>query len=289
MMMLKRWPLASFFLLAYACTWWIVPLRSSSFPVFPYGPDVGLLIVVALTAGRSGIRRILASLIQWRANPKWYAFAVAVPLAICLTSVYVMRLRGVPDAALPGPSSAVEFILILPVMILIGGPLGEEPAWRGYVLPILQRRHRPLLAVLILAAGHTVWHLPLFFANDPPPVGPFVVDLLSGGVVLAWLMNCTGRILLPIILHGAHNMYQQAFLSHFTGADLVDVQWLTAAGWTLVALLIIWRTRGTLAPAGQPPLSVPLHQRAPAPSAPPAVPVNEGSGSEPRPETNARL
>jgi len=92
--------------------------------------------------------------------------------------------------------------------------------------------------------------------------------------VLAWLMNCTGRILLPIILHGARNMYEQAFMSTFTGSDLVNVQWLTAAGWTLVALIIIWRTRGTLAPAGQRALTVPLHQSAPAASAPVPMPAS---------------
>jgi membrane protease YdiL (CAAX protease family) len=261
MRFLKDRPLVSFFLLVYACTWWVVPFGSASFPIFPYGPDVALLIVVGLTVGRSGVRRILVSLKQWRAHPKWYAFAVLVPLGIALPSVFAMRLLGAPASAMPGLSSALEFVVILPIMILVGGPLGEEPAWRGYVLPVLQQRHRAIVAVLILAGGHIVWHLPLFFTSDPPPVGPFVLDLVAGGVVLAWLMNSTGRILLPIVLHGAHNMYQQAFMSDFTGADLVNVQWLTAAGWAVVALIIIWRTRGTLAPAGKQPITVPIHQQ----------------------------
>jgi hypothetical protein len=47
-------------------------------------------------------------------------------------------------------------------------------------------------------------------AGDPPPVAPFIIELISGGVVLAWLMSSTGLILLAVIMHGTHNMSQQA-------------------------------------------------------------------------------
>jgi uncharacterized protein len=251
-----------YFLLAYACTWWVVPFGSDDFPVFPYGPDVALFLLVGACVGRSGIRRILSSLKQWRAHPKWYLFVIVTPTVLGLAATYGTRLFGSSSAAMPGPSSAFEFIVLIPIQILVGGALGEELGWRGYVLPALQRRHRPLVAVLILGVGHVVWHVPLFFTSEPTPYVPFTVELLAGGVVLAWIMNSTGRITLAILLHGVHNATQDAFMGGLHGADYVALNWLTAVGWAAVAVIIIWRTHGTLT-SGQPaPFTVPLYEPA---------------------------
>jgi membrane protease YdiL (CAAX protease family) len=267
MTLLGRHRLLSLFLLAYLLTWWIVPLGSNDFPVFPYGPFLALLLLVGLTSGRDGIGRVFASLLNWRARPTWYAFALLVPVAIAWSAMCLARLLGAPASAMPGPSSTLEFVVVLPIMIIVGGPLGEELAWRGYALPVLQQRHRPLMAVVLLGAAHAIWHLPLFFTNDPPAPGPFLLGLLSGGVVLAWLWNSTGSIVIPILLHGANNMAEQAFENGFTHADAVHLQWLTAAGWAVVALTVIWRTHGTLAPAGARPVTVPIdEQPQPAPT-----------------------
>ena len=58
--------IACYFLPAYACTWWVVPLGSDSFPVCPYGPDMALFLLVGVFLGRSGVRQILTSLTDWR-------------------------------------------------------------------------------------------------------------------------------------------------------------------------------------------------------------------------------
>src|ERR1019366_4047106 len=47
-------------------------------------------------------------------------------------------------------------------------------------------------------------------AGDPLPVAPFIIELIRGGVVLAWVMSSTELILLAVIMHGTHNMSQQA-------------------------------------------------------------------------------
>ena len=257
---IARWPLISFFVLTYLLTWWIFPLGVPGFPVFPFGPDAAVLIVVALTAGRTGVTRVLASLLRWRAAPRWYALALLLPLLITLPAVFSMPALGAPTSALPSLTDAVLYLAVLPLAILIGGPLGEELGFRGYALPILLQRHRPLVAVAILGAAHALWHLPLFFTADPPPPAAFVLGLLSGGVVLAWLLNCTGNIVLVMILHGGANTAQQQFMAGFTDTDSTHVQWLTAIGWALTAALIIWRTRGTLTPPGGPAFAVPVHQ-----------------------------
>lgn len=242
--------LAAFFMLAFAATWWIVPLHIDGFPLFPFGPDVALLVVIAVTEGRAGLRRLAARLVAWRAPASWYALALLLPVAITLLAVFATALLGAPAPALPRPGDALEFVVVLPLAIFVGGPLGEEPAWRGYALPLLQRRFAPWAAVLVLGLFHAGWHAPLFLTNDPPSLAPFVIELLAGGVVLAWLVNSTGRVLLAVLMHGAHNMSEQAFVHGLTGADLATVQRLTALGWSMAAAVVVWRTRGALVQTG---------------------------------------
>ena len=71
-----------------------------------------------------------------------------------------------------------------------------SPRWYAFAMP---------LAAVIAA--------PTVFAMSPVtlcPSPPFIIELISGGVVLAWLMSSTGLILLAVILHGTHNMSQRA-------------------------------------------------------------------------------
>ena len=179
--------LTLFVLLTYALSWWVLPLHVPGFPVFPYGPDIAALVVVGFTAGRPGCRELIGRLRRWQVPPRWLVLAVGLPASIALAAVAALRLVGGSSTPIPGPGSLLEFVLVLPLMVLIGGALGEELGWRGYALPSLQLRHHPLAAVGILTLVHLVWHLPLFFVNDPPLLVPFAAELAGGGLVLAWI------------------------------------------------------------------------------------------------------
>lgn len=256
---IRRWPLTSFFVLTYAFTWWIAPLAVPGFPVFPFGPDLAVLVVVGVVAGRPGVRRVLSSLKHWRAAPRWYAVALLLPLLITGAAIAAMRLSGASNVALPSVTDAALYLLVLPLSVVLGGPLGEELGFRGYALPTLMRRHPALLAVAILGCGHLLWHLPLFFAADPPPPAAFALGLLAGGVILAWLLNCTKNIVLVMILHGGFNASQQQFLGGYTGAASERAQLYVAVGWLAVAAVVVWKTRGTLLPHPGAPTAPPLH------------------------------
>jgi hypothetical protein len=46
-----------------------------------------------------------------------------------------------------------------------GGPLGEEPGWRGFALPRMQARDGALRGTLLLGVLWTFWHLPDFLTS----------------------------------------------------------------------------------------------------------------------------
>jgi uncharacterized protein len=155
---------------------------------------------------------------------------------------------------------------------LLGGPLGEEPGWRGYALPRLQQRWGPWRAALGLGVIWTCWHLPMFFNPQwpHPPFGIYLGLMVSLSVLLTYATNMARWAVLPaILMHAAFNtvsLYIPAFLEGVeTSADRGVWQLVAAAGKALgmkpfgldygslltavavgVALLFLVVTRGRL-------------------------------------------
>ena len=57
--------------------------------------------------------------------------------------------------------------MYVPVLLfqMVTTGLAEEPGWRDFALPRLQRRFSPIIAALILGPLWGVWHLPLFLTD----------------------------------------------------------------------------------------------------------------------------
>src|SRR3569832_472460 len=105
---IKRHPLATFFVLAYALSWWgwaLGTLIPASVPYVPYpffapGPLLAALVMLALTAGSPGLRALAASMLKWRVGWRWYAAALGIPLAVMLCAVVGNVLLGAPAPSL---------------------------------------------------------------------------------------------------------------------------------------------------------------------------------------------
>ena len=98
-----------------------------------------------------------------------------------------------------GPTlAAIAFMLIL-------GPM-EEFGWRGFAMPLLQRRMAPVWAGLVLGVIWGVWHLPAFFLSGTPQSEwsfmPFFVGAIAISLILTPMFNAArGSILLPALFH----------------------------------------------------------------------------------------
>jgi membrane protease YdiL (CAAX protease family) len=240
----KRHPLIAFFLLAYALTWWasiVYAFYPNPFPVFPYGPFLAAIIVLGLTTGKSGIKQLLRRIVLWRVGLRWYAIALFLPIVLAVVAVYLNVLLGAPAPTLGELGSWPGLLIVFPLTLLIGGPLGEEPGWRGYALPRLQTGRSALAASLILGALIALWHLPLLLTSEEPvPAAAFFPEIIAGMIVISWVYNNTqGSVLLAVLIHTSHNAIEGFFGGMFSGADLTALYWLLAGVWVVAAVVVV--------------------------------------------------
>jgi len=144
-------------------------------------------------------------------------------------------------------------------MVLIGGPLFEEPGWSGFALPRLQRLHGPLAGGLILGSLWALWHLPGYLIpsqdlTDIPPRGTvldfvvFALALIGLRLIMQWVFNNTrGSVLMAILVHASWNTFYSAALIQLFPAHSVLGSYLnlTIASCVL-AVVIVALTGGRL-------------------------------------------
>ncbi|HEU5098606.1 MAG TPA: CPBP family intramembrane glutamic endopeptidase [Roseiflexaceae bacterium] len=241
---IRRQPLLTFFVLAFAFSWWGWPLyaaQMSPVPIFSPGPCIAAFVVTALTAGRLGVRDLIHRMLRWRVGLRWYAVALALPALIAATATLFNTLFGATPrwpAQIDGWTDlALTFALNL--LVPAFGGAWEEPGWRGFALPHLQVSRSPLRASLLLSVVGVLWHLPLFLSGDIQY--PDIVLIPGVYIVLAWIYNRTGSsILLVMLTHAANNTISGDFFSQmFSGADAVRQAWLVAVAWGIVAFLVV--------------------------------------------------
>ena len=134
--------------------------------------------------------------------------------------------------------------------LLVGGPLGEELGWRGFALPLLQRRRGPLGAALLVTPIRAVWHVPYFLTittyrdMTPPAYIGFVFGLACGSIVLTWIYNRSGgSILACAVWHGLFNVATGAVTANGPVAAMTSMLVILQA-LLLVALEMRARSRG---------------------------------------------
>jgi len=227
----RRHPIVSFFVLAYAISWGGLLIEAVSF--LPSGPFFAALIVIPIAWGRAGMREFGSRLIRWRVRWYWYAVALGLPLAVHATYVG-LNVAGGSDVPSMTLNSLTTFLVLFAVRLVnpADGPLGEHPGWNGVALPGLQSSHSPLFAATVLGVLVAGWHLPTFFLEE----GPLQPTTLVAGFVTTmavtywytWLFNHTrGSILLVVAAHSVEGSIQY------------DLGWTIMSIWVVVAVGLV--------------------------------------------------
>ena len=242
----RRYEVVIFFAFTYLIAWSTLPFGTFG----AYAPIVSAVVVVLIAEGLPGLARIGRRLIQWRVNWIWYAAAIVLPLLVHAVAIGLNMAAGAPapSGAQFQPWYAVLLLFGLRMVNPTDGPLGEEPAWRGFAQPRLQSRWSPLVSTAVLGLLITGWHMPLVFMPQFDLAFPDIATTVVVTFWYAWLFNRTGgSVLLPLIAHVTEGCVNtQALWSAGPDADRHAWMWLISWGLLVVALLIFdrksWRT-----------------------------------------------
>jgi membrane protease YdiL (CAAX protease family) len=243
---LRRFPVASFVAVSYLWSWWpwlAAAARGEAAPgIDPFGPAVAALLVVAALEGRAGIARLLRACVRWP-GVVGVAIALGLPVVLSLGAAALAVALGSPRPPPEALARWPEAIAAFPFVLVLAGPLGEEPGWRGFLLPRLRAGRSELDAALRVGALWAAWHLPLMLGPARAQWLPLALGIVAASVVLAALDRRTGgSVLAAMLLHASQNTVGGEFLGTlFTGADAVRLAWLRAAAYVLVALAIVAR------------------------------------------------
>ena len=193
---------------------------------------------------RQGVHNLLHTLNLRQTRVGWYWFVIAVglyPMIILLGNAISGGLgMPVPEPKAAGPwyLLIIDVLLVFGVTLFGGGGL-EEPGWRGFALPNLQKRYTPLRSSLILAVIWAFWHWPMFwfgvFGGGPLGVFAFLIGVAPVAILFTAVFNRTkGNLPVVILLHTSINV---------TPIFLPVTSLASGLWWLLILCIMIWMWR----------------------------------------------
>jgi membrane protease YdiL (CAAX protease family) len=222
-------PLILFFLLAYLWSWtiWLaVPAIAQRIGI---NTDLGLFEIAVIVIGACG-PTMAAFITRWlgcrdlRICRVWTGTRpLLAGLALGFALLFLATLVAPALALVQASPHSLHWSALLRwssytvnYSTLIGGPLNEEPGWRGFALPRLQERFGYVLATMILALLWAGWHLPLFQIPGWSSASPaqFFLTLVGISFLLTAIANFSKfNVLAAVLFHAFFN----------TSAGLVNV------------------------------------------------------------------
>ncbi len=205
---------------------------------------VGGWVISSAYAKNSKIRNRMLSIMPWKNLDKWLIFGIFFYPGLILIAWLLASLTGmdIEYPALWGSPILETLPLYILTFVLVGLTQGgmEEPGWRGFLQPELQKRFSPLVAALIVSVFWSLWHLPLYLN------GTYQGDLVSGmiggwifrillSIFLAWFYkHSKGNLFLMIYLHTCFNV----MVNFLPTSDL----WLTVL-WLVIVIFIVFKDK----------------------------------------------
>lgn len=263
--LMRQHPLFFYFVMAIGFSWVYelplinllhLPLMPWLIPVPIVGPTLAAFIMTGLVEGKAGIARLLHRYLLRSVGVQWYLIVlIGLPVLILLS--FLTYPGAIAAFHAPALTFGITYLFTYIAVFFFGGPFFEEPGWRGFALPRLQRSFGPLVGTLILGVLWGLWHFPLFFIPGYNGAGTgfigigipfvtFVIAVTAMTVIFTWVFNnVRGSLLLMMLLHASINT-GALFPTFFPSISPVSLSLMLYAFWVAAALIIIGATRGRL-------------------------------------------
>lgn len=224
-----------FFALVYLLTlpWWLLSLfvkfdgLPDNLPVTDIGatfmPALAALILVFRDAGVSGVKALLARVLDWHKikSARWLGVVLMLPLGLYCLTYFLMRMAGLPLSA----SFILTPALVFAFPLFMLAAAGEELGYTGYATDLLQHRYSALMSGLIIGVPWALWHLPSMIqvGQGPALIIWGLLATVAFRVIYVWLYNNAGGSLFAIILfHAVANTGRSAFPGGRAAYELSD-------------------------------------------------------------------
>jgi membrane protease YdiL (CAAX protease family) len=166
-----------------------------------YIPAVLAVLLVRLGGEADDHRAFRRRLTTWRIGWRWYILGLLIVPSAYLAGVALATFWG---GVFP---LHLERFALLPLFLITN--FGEEIGWRGYALPRLQQHFNSLVSSVLVGVGWAAFHWVALAQNPSQPWGYVVVgsgSLIAMSVVMTWLFNHTGSVVLMVLLHATYDV-----------------------------------------------------------------------------------
>lgn len=175
-----------------------------------FGPAIGGLIVTTIAYGKKGFQGLWRRIITIKVNVWSYLFALLFVVIVTGISVLVFVPFNNEAIQFGGIDSLANFLLYFVIIFFLGGPLGEEIGWRGFLQPELHKKFTPLISSLFIAVVWIIWHLPLFWLEGAAQKGDSIINfailVVCMSFLFTWLfLNAKGSVFLALLFHTSIN------------------------------------------------------------------------------------
>jgi deazaflavin-dependent oxidoreductase (nitroreductase family) len=199
------------------------------------------VVMIGVTQGKAGYRRLGRRLVRWRFGAIWYVLALAPVLIYAIAAVlWTVEGEGSPNLDF----ATIRTILFslssgLLVSLFLRGALGEEIGLRGFALPRLQEQMTPARASLIVGVGWALWHLPALLDAEPGAAIAFGVLVMGLSFTFTWIFNGSGGSLIPPLLFHATQNWEDGFEAVFPSIVGSDWETFAAMGTALLSVVAV--------------------------------------------------
>ncbi len=229
-------PIILFFLLTFAISWgWsfliyflpdvyyaqsygsVIGILATLFVgIQAFGPTIAAIITTIYFEGKNGLKQYAKSLTKFRVKYYWYLLVFFLPIFAYSSPIIV-------NIAIGNPSNndyfntnlwGITFATI--TSNLFFAALAEEPGWRGFALPKMNRHFRPIISGIAIGVIWAFWHLLHYVlgGRDWSSFPQFIFTVTVISCIYTWIYLKTKSIPLMVIFHVMHNLTNTVFINY---------------------------------------------------------------------------
>ncbi len=206
--------------------------------VAEFGPMLSIIVIVvaaAISLFFSPLNRRLSvpgtAGTSRRPGGLWILLSVVLLPSLFLLAWLFVNLQGERweiSTLQNGPGGLAWFATVaFAHNLVLGGSLGEEIGWRGFLLPALLPKTGPLTASLILGLVWALWHLPIDITTELLGKGLVAVLIRIAWtvpltIIFTWFyLKSSGSLLVALFLHTSVNILPDFGFSNYEEALVV--------------------------------------------------------------------